>query len=308
MHPTNDRLKTLVEHCEYLSITSSDLLYPESDPSQALTLLQVNSPQCEAVIALQGAQLLSHRAEGGHDLLWLSPIARFAPGKAIRGGIPLCLPWFGRHSDNSKPQHGFARTQEWQLSQADYNHKGQVELSWELNNYSDTPHPMFAWRFRARLTMKLGRAIEMGLTVTNLDSRPMPLSWAMHSYHPVHNLGQVRISGLSDCDYLDNTCALERFTQRGDVVFNGELDRIYLSVAEVQVIHTQPSVVVKGTNCHSAIVWNPGPEKAAGMTDIGAEHYTEFVCLERGNTADNGLSVEPGKSHHARIDISLGEV
>lgn len=300
-------LAATLENCDYVTLTSSDCLFTETDHSSPIPLLQVTSPLCHAVIAPQGAQLLSHRSEDGRDLLWLSPKANFAAGKSIRGGIPICLPWFGKHPDSKKPQHGFARNEEWQLLQATNDNTGKVELTWLLNQHATAPHALFNWTFNAQLVMTLGRKIKMRLHVTNLDSTPMPLSWALHSYHPVSELSRVKITGLDGCDYLDNTHQLERFSQQGDICFDGEFDRIYLSVPASQTIETTDPIRITGEQCYSAIVWNPGAERAAAMIDIGSENYTGFVCLERGNASDNAVTLQPGETHQACITIEFSE-
>ena len=296
-------ISNLVNNCPFVSIQSSSRLFPQHASTADLPLLQIESPLCSAVVAIQGAQLLSHQLISGSDLLWLSPNAIFKPGKSIRGGIPICLPWFGKHADADKPQHGFVRNEDWQLQHASTNSENEVTLIWKFSNYSSQPHPLFPWRFDARLTMILGESIRFSIEVINRDSTPMPLTWALHSYHPVSDLTEAKIDGLEKCEYLDNTQGLLRFPAEDNIAFGSEFDRIYLNVPEIQNIRTEPPIRVQGNHCHSAIVWNPGIKVAEQMVDIGLDHYDEFICLERGNTADNALLLKAGDSHRADICI-----
>src|SRR5690625_2593427 len=168
-------LETLLSQYRTVSLTNSQELYPESE-GQGLPLIQVKSPLCQAVIALQGAQILEFKNSAGTPLLWLSPQCQFNPGPALRGVIPLCLPWFGPHpTAASKPQHGYARTRNWELSQVAENDEGRCELTFEL--VSD-PGPLFDYAFTCVLRMTLSRHVDIQLSVTNRDSQAFDFSWA----------------------------------------------------------------------------------------------------------------------------------
>lgn len=317
-----DNINPILSGCAHVRLSNSQALYPDRQNEDALPLLVVENDQCIASIAFQGAQLLtfsSLSAKGlpATDLLWLSPTAIFKNGKAIRGGIPLCLPWFGPHaSDSAKPQHGFARNRLWSLSDAKAIHSGCTQLTWELNYPSsslDQKPLLFEGSFTAQLIMTLSDTVDIQLRVNNTGRDSFPLSWALHSYHPVANVASAEVTGLDQCEYLDNTDLEDsesypthkrRKLQSGNLVFTGEVDRVYVSVPTTQQLSCEGhQLTVEADNCHSAIVWNPGKELATNMADIGAEHYTGFVCVERGNTADNTLELAPGEEHTASIRI-----
>lgn len=327
-----DKLVLLLSRCAHLHLSDSSTEFPTRQNESSLPLLVAQNDQCTATIALQGAQLLTFKnhataAVGSPEtnLLWLSPTAIFKTGKAIRGGIPLCLPWFGPHnSDPAKPQHGFARNRPWSLIDAQPVNAGTTQLTWELlypdpQNPSELDNALFEGSFRVHLTMTLSNVIELQLTVSNTGTESFPLSWALHSYHPVADISTAEVAGLDQCEYLDNTdweddlendnrypAVKCRKRQSGHVRFSGEVDRAYVSVPEKQQLISQKTrLSVTATNSHSAIIWNPGEEVATTMADIGAEHYRGFVCIERGNTADNTLSLPPGESHSASVSISI---
>lgn len=245
---------------------------------EGLPLLHYDGKHCRAVIALQGAQVLEFQPAQQPELLWLSPRARFASGYSIRGGIPLCLPWFGPHpSQANAPKHGLARLRDWQLQSA--RPEGEdLQLRFVLNADAE---PTFPHPWRAELTVMLGQALDLTLTLHNTGDQPFDCTWAFHSYLAVADLQTAKVRGLSDCTYLDNTANLAPRQQAGAVTFGGEVDRVYTGVDGQQQLIGETPVRLSGKACDSVVVWNPGPELAARITDIGP-HYGEFVCVERG--------------------------
>lgn len=290
------------------AIPASDL-YPQARAQEGgqLQLLRVSNPSCTAVLALQGAQVLSFQPRQHRDLLWLSPNASLRTGSAIRGGIPLCLPWFGvNQRDPDKPRHGIARLSRWTLEHAGNDTRDNTKLKLSLRQYGETPHPQFDYAFEAVLEASFGKELKLELSVSNRSNASMPLSWALHSYHPVSLLDKVTITGLQQSDYLDNTRGLERFTQRQQPRFNGEFDRVYLDVGKQQKIISQPGICVSADNAPSAIVWNPGADLAASMADLGTNMHRQFICLERGAAFDNEQTLAPGATLHAHVTIAPG--
>lgn len=301
---------------ESFTVTKMDSAeyYPlhQHENNIGLPLTIVENAQATMVIAEQGAHVLSFIPKGKPDLLWLSPKAAFVKTKAIRGGIPVCLPWFGvNQRDNSKPSHGFARNVDWcleEVTQVDNDvNGGSTQLVFSLKQFSVTAHPLFDYCFAARLTFLMSDRLTIDVEVDNLAAQVLPFSWALHSYHPVRDLASVYISGLEQCIYLDNTNNLTRQRQEGVVVFDGELDRAYVDVGEVQMICDSESagdaIVVAASESRTAIVWNPGAEKAAAMKDVGAENHTEFICLERGDAFDNEVDILAGETFKATVEL-----
>lgn len=283
-----------------VSISNSCVLYGSSE---ALTLLTVESPLCSAVIALQGAQLLEFKPKGSQPWLWLSPKAIFQDGHPIRGGIPVCAPWFGvNQQDPTKPKHGFVRDRDWQLSHITESPTGVVKLTFQLNSEVDDltllPH-----EFSLKLTLTLSESIDISFSVHNLSSSVMPFSWALHSYFCVDSLKAVRVSGLENNTYLDATNAFLSIKQKGAVCFMSEVDRVYESVGAEQEIKGSPGLLIKGDNCPTAIVWNPGAELAEKMADITAAHYDEYICVERGAAFGNTWTLAPNQSVTAQLAI-----
>ncbi len=297
----NSKLIESIEQTRYVSLTDSRQLYGSAEP---LPLIKIASPHCDAVIAIQGAQLLEFCPKDGQPLLWLSPKALFSPGKAIRGGIPVCAPWFGVHTaDATKPKHGFVRNHPWQVTHISEHEDDTVELSFQ---YRSTPADLtlFPHPFQLTLKLTLNECLKMSLAVQNLGDSIMPFSWALHSYFPIENLPEVRVKGLDNNDYLDAVEHFSRKLQQGDVAFNGEVDRVYESVGEQQIIAGLPTINITGTECPTAIIWNPGAALAGEMADIGIEHYAEYICVERGAAFNNSWQIAPGHTTAATLTIT----
>ncbi|WP_051687015.1 D-hexose-6-phosphate mutarotase [Microbulbifer sp. HZ11] len=282
---------------DYLTRTDSGALYGKP----GLDLLLVETGQCRAVIALQGAQVLEFTAQGRAPLLWLSPSASFAPESAVRGGVPLCLPWFGENrSDPSKPKHGLVRSRLWTLDTSEERADGEVQLKLSFEHTGDA---LFADSFACALTIGLGQSLTFELELTNTADRTVEFSWALHSYFAVADVNQVQVEGLSGVEYLDKTRDFARDRLEGKQTFSGEVDRVFEHASAEQTIITPNPIKARSENCHTVITWNPGAELAATIGDIGAD-YAGFVCVEHGNAFANSWRLGAGESASARLQLS----
>lgn len=263
-----------------------------------LDLLLMETPLCRAVIAEQGAQLLEFQAVDREPLLWLSPAAQFTAGKPVRGGIPLCLPWFGiNRADPDKPKHGLVRNRPWTLAGSEVQPDGELELRFAFNHGGDA---LFEAGFHCEVVMRLGRTLKLDLQLQNCGPATAEYSWAWHTYFPVENVREIEVHGLEDTEYLDNTCELQRATQKGPLTFPGEVDRVFENAGTHQRILTDHPISLTSENCHSVITWNPGAELAAGMADVG-DHYRGFVCVEHGNAFANSWQLDAGEVAEATL-------
>lgn len=294
-------LEQLLESSDFLHLTTSGEHYPNS-AGTGLPLLRLHTPLCSATVALQGAQLLDFECEQGEPLLWVSPRCNFSAGTALRGGIPICLPWFGPHpSDSKKPKHGFARNQPWQLDRALMLSNGSAELTF---TFASPANALFEFDFTAQLTMILGKTAKLAITVTNTDSKAFACSWVLHSYHKVSSLDKVRVKGLAGKTYLDNLESHTEKYQPDDVHFSGEVDRIFPGVENELTIETSPRIAIKHGGCPSVVVWNPGAELAAKMADVGAGNEQHYICVERGAVLQEQWHLTAGESKSAWIEFA----
>lgn len=299
-HQQNDELLNIIARCDYLELTTSKSAFPQSKGS-GLPVLSLDTPLCKAYIALQGAHLVSFEPKNGQPLLWVSPNCDFTPGVALRGGIPICLPWFGPHAtDPQKPKHGFARNQDWALSQANLTEDGIAHLVFELDSPANA---LFDYHFAAQLHLSLGRSIKAELTLSNKDEIEFDCSWALHSYFPVSSLSDVRVKGLSERTYLDNLEKHAEKFQSGDVSFPSEVDRVFPAVENAVSIAGNPNIEITHHNCPSVIVWNPGSANAAKIADIGAGNEQTYICVERGAVLSEKWHLRAGESASAWMEI-----
>ncbi len=244
-----------------------------------------------------GAQVTRWAPTGADPVLWLSPRARFEPGAAIRGGVPICFPWFGPgRSGDLAPAHGFARITPWRLT-AEVVGEAAVNLTFELTQ-DDASAEAFPHRYHAAYRVGLGPELALDLTVTNTGDEPFEVDEALHAYLAVGDVREVWLEGLDGARYLDKVGDGEG-TQQGDVRFTGETDRVYHSGGPVRLVDPQlgRTLVVGTRDAHNVVVWTPWWAKAGQAGDIGEAAWTSFVCVEAANALEDYVTVAPGSSH-----------
>lgn len=258
---------------------------------------RIATPACHALVSAQGAQVLAFQARGQAPLLWLSPQALYQPGRAIRGGIPLCFPWFGpAPADTALPAHGFARLRDWTLVEAGPAGDA-LQLEFALDD-DDATRALWPHDFSARLRMTFGRHLALRLTVTNTGASDFRFSFAFHSYFPVADSAAAHVEGLDGDLYVDQAAAgRPRARQDGLLRFAGETDLLYLHTAGLCRLVDEGgnrSIRIAAPECRSVITWNPGPEKSARLADMGADAWRGMACVESGNVEDDAVSLPPG--------------
>jgi glucose-6-phosphate 1-epimerase len=274
-----------------------------------MTRAVVTTPLGGAEVYLHGAHVTRYRPAGEPDVLWLSPRSVYRADKAIRGGVPICFPWFAaREGDPSAPMHGFARTSEWRVDSVAQPADGSVEMIFELRADEQTRRA-WPWSFAARYHVRVGRVLELVLRVMNGGTDAFEFEEALHSYLAVVDVRRVRIAGLEGTTYIDKTDA-NKHKPQGDqaVTFNGETDRIYTStrsmcVLEDPALGRRINVAKEGSD--STVIWNPWTERAKAMADVGEDAWPGFVCIETCNVGDQRVTVQPGETHEMRAAIGV---
>ncbi len=266
--------------------------------------IAVTSAQASARISLQGAQIIQWTPQGEKPIIWLSDAATFRPGKSIRGGAPICWPWFGPHATRADfPAHGFARTLSWEMLTAAAQPDGTVRIALHLP--SDAM-PKDQWPHDTTLEchFTIGTQLEVNLVTHNRSAHSLPLSQALHTYFRIGDIRQIQLTGLEDCPYLDKTLNGLHATQQGAVHFSQETDRIYLNSRRDILIEDpvlQRRIRITKSGSASTVVWNPWIEKSTKMGDMGDEGYLTMVCVENANAADDTIQLAPGQVHHLRV-------
>jgi len=264
-------------------------------------LIKIDNGKARALISLYAGQVLSFQsANQAHDLLFVSDTAYYQEGKAIKGGIPVCWPWFGPDpEDRGRAAHGFVRNRPWTVRATETLADGDTRITLGLVDSTET-RGIWPSAFDLSLEVTVGNGLRVELLTRNTDDQPFTISQALHCYFNVGAIGQVQVLGLDDIDYLDKTADGGRNTQAGTVRFDQEVDRIYLDVPSGLVIDDAAlgrRINITFTGSHTAVVWNPWAELSATMGDLGDDDYQRFVCVETANAANDTIELKPGGEH-----------
>jgi glucose-6-phosphate 1-epimerase len=274
-----------------------------------LTRLWVDTAEAQAEIYLQGAHVAQWRpATAVHPVLFMSAQSQFAPGKAIRGGVPVVFPWFGDRTDGLPgPAHGFARTLPWEVVAAERRADG-VGVSFRLLP-SQMTRDLGYDDFVAIYEVVVGKALELKLTVENVGYTPLTIGEALHAYFAVSDIHQVEVAGLKGTEYYDKADGGKRKRQGEEAIrFRRETDQLHVDATEPVTIADpgwRRRVVIEKQGSASTVVWNPWTEKAKRLADLGEEAWPHFVCVEPANAAENAVTVEPGAVHTMGVKVRL---
>ena len=269
-----------------------------------LVIARISNAQASATVALQGAHLLEWTPRGQRPVIWLSKDATFAPGKSIRGGIPICWPWFGAHaSEADYPAHGFARTAPWQVTAASTLDDGATQLRLALPE-NETTRALWPHATPVEYTLTVGRQLQLALLTRNKGHRDVTLSQALHTYFMVDDVHSACVTGLDGYNYLDKVQNFARQQQQGTIHFNAEVDRVYLDAPGDCLIHDpglKRCIRIRKQGSASTVVWNPWQEKSQQMGDMGEQGYQTMLCVESANAADDAVTIAPGGEHCLRV-------
>lgn len=256
----------------------------------------------QVLIALLGAQVLSwHRR--GSDVLFTGSAAEFAPGKLVRGGVPLVFPWFGDHpTDRRLPAHGFARTLTWQLASADPGPAVVLTTTDDAATRTLWPHA-----FALELAVTLGDTLRLALTVRNPGDRELVCEEALHTYFAVGDVHRAAVHGLEGVAFTEHAAAPEGpWDARAPLRFRAETDRIFQATPdriELRAPALQRAIDLTTTGARSAIVWTPWPAKAARLAGLAGDDWERFCCIESANVREHALRIPPGGSHTLALEL-----
>jgi len=259
-------------------------------------LVEVSNEYAQAKISVYAGQV------------FLSSKAYYQSGKAIKGGTPICWPWFGPDPEaKGRASHGFMRNRMWQMRAASSTPDGATKITLGL---VDTPETREIWdySFDFAIAITVGKVLTVELITQNTGEQAFSITQALHTYFKIGDLNQVAVLGLNGQEYIDKVDGGQQKTQTGDVTFDGECDRIYLDVPSELVIDDRSlnrKIKVTATNSKTAIVWNPGAEISAKMADLGDQDYKSFVCVETANAANEIIEVGAGQQYVMTAEYAL---
>lgn len=279
----------------------------QAELSAGLPALIIEHTTTKAKISLYGGQVLSWQPKDQKEVFWLSKNTAFKQGKAIRGGIPLCWPWFGAHpndNENKEGNHGFAREQLWQLANIDINEQGvEVRLTWQGENIKGL------WPFACHLEQVLffGQSFKQSLQMQNLSDVDTYYTGALHSYFLVSSPKEVKIPALEQASFDDKLTG--RFCQPQALENGvGPIDRVYHTHNTMTIVDNQwqRAIELKASNTQQWVFWNPGTDLANNMADIHLHGEQEFVCLEAASTQKQRLAA--GQQAVMEQEISITNI
>lgn len=277
----------------------SELIFKQL--ASGTTLIEIDTPQATATISLEGGQVVTwHPKSQSEPVLWVSKLAQFVPGKAIRAGVPICWPWFGSHPTNSKlPGHGYARITPWQVNVTEMLSDGTFHLSLTMG---ENELAKLHWPQQVVLTIEVfvGDTLTIKLTSTNESNQNITLTEGLHTYFNIGDVSTTQVLGFDGVEFVDLTRNNARRVQNGPITFEAELGRIFLNSKESCMIEDQAfrrRINVKKQGSLSTAVWNPWAETASTIADLGEDGWRNMICVEGANALDNAVTISPNASH-----------
>ncbi len=281
-----------------------------------LVAIGIKNKAATAEIFLQGAQLSRYCRHQESPILFLSDACDYKEGVSLRGGIPICWPWFGNLDKNPEavtqqipaeyvknaPAHGFVRGQDWQLVAIETPSDSLTTIELEYKNKSSNSY----WPFAAHLHYKVtvGETLSACLTVSNMDAHAFTYSSALHSYFCVSDIHRARIHGFEEAAYIDAADHWSAKQQQQSIRFTNEVDRVYGTAGtHVQLKDTQRTLAIDSKGSHSTVVWNPWIDKSQRLSQFNNDDYCRMVCIETANVMDDVITLGTGEKHALSITI-----
>jgi glucose-6-phosphate 1-epimerase len=267
------------------------------DAAPGLPVIEVTAPDAMARIAVQGGQVLEWQPRGHKPVVWVSKAAVYQAGKGVRGGVPVCWPWFG--ALEGKPAHGFVRTRMWEVRETREDLADTVVVRLGIKD-DESSRAMWNHAFDLELIVTVGAALKIELLTRNTGDTPFAISEALHTYFRVGDINQAQVSGLEGTTYLDKVRDFAQAVQTGPITFSGETDRVYVNT-EVDCLIRDPAlgrnIRVAKSGSVSTVVWNPWTEKEKGFADMAAGEYRDMLCVETANAGPEEIVIQPAGKH-----------
>jgi D-hexose-6-phosphate mutarotase len=266
-----------------------------------LPQIAITTDAAEATIYLHGAHVTHYQPSGQQPVLFISKQSHFASGKPIRGGVPICLPWFAaKEDDPAAPMHGFARLFDWTIESTRRIDDDRASVSLRLEAPPESMQKYWPHPFEARYTVSVGNELEMLLQVTNRSSSSFTFTEALHTYLSVADIKQTSVLGLEGTEYLDKVSQTTIRQPSEPIRFTAETDRVYINTMTTCVVDDpllKRKIAIAKTGSKSTVVWNPWIDKAKAMPDFGDDEWPGMLCVETANTRQNPVTLAPGESH-----------
>jgi glucose-6-phosphate 1-epimerase len=272
-----------------------------------LQKVRITAPAAEGEMYLHGAHVTSWKPAGREEVLFLSSQSRWENGHAIRGGIPICFPWFAdKVDDPNAPAHGFVRTKAWRLESIT-----QVENGVAVSMFTESDEDTRRWwpaEFHLAYRVTFGSDLLLELVVTNTGTRSLRFEEALHAYYRVGNVLNARVSGLDAINYIDKTDSNRRKVQHGEIAIVSETDRVYLNTTEAIELEDpflRRRIRVTKENSSTTVVWNPWVQKAHSLSDLADDEWMQMICIETSNVSDFAVDLASDQQHKMKTVVRV---
>lgn len=275
-----------------------------------MPFITVSNKHAEADICLYGAHITNYKPHRTMEVLWMSPESNFQEGVPIRGGIPICFPWFGPHkSDSSKPQHGFARLMYWNVIETAVQPTGETLVRLQLCSSPETK-AFWDYDFCAELSVIVGKTIKVALKISNTSSSSFEYTTALHSYFSLSSIEEITIDGLQNTRYFNQLDSGDYIQETEKLEIHKAETRHYYDT-ETDCVINDPifgrRIKIEKLNSKVTTVWNPWEETCSKIDDIPDDGFHSFVCVETVNAFSFPINLAPGESHETVAIIGLDE-
>ena len=275
------------------------------DSGAGLPVAEITTPDAMARVAVQGGQVLEWQPNGQKPVIWVSRAAVYQTGKGVRGGVPVCWPWFGQLE--GKGAHGFVRVRMWEVREAKTDLADTVVLRLGIKDDEST-RAQWDHAFDLELIVTVGAALKMELVTRNTGDKPFTITDGLHTYFRVGDIKQTRVQGLDGAEYLDKVRDFSKERQSGAVTFSGETDRVYINTTADCLIEDPVfgrTIRVAKAGSTSTVIWNPWTEKEKAFSDMAAGEYANMVCVETVNASPDEITLAPGAKHNLTAFVGV---
>ncbi len=281
-----------------------------------LLAVGIENDSASALVFLQGAQLAHYQRHGEHPVIWLSPHCDYRRGTPLRGGVPLCWPWFGDLASNPLAirrqvplhiagAHGFARNRLWRLESVERPRGDLTRLVLSLN-LEERQEDAWPVATALQLTLEIGQRLKLALEITNRSAQAFFFSGALHSYYAVSDIDRVSVQGLERMTYVDSVGERRYGRQRGLLHIDREVDRIYHGTwSPLKLIDHgwRRVLLISPEGSDSSVIWNPWVDKSRRLSHFADGAFREMLCIETANAGDDFVVLQPSQRH--RLGFTL---
>ncbi|ABW30065.1 D-hexose-6-phosphate mutarotase [Acaryochloris marina] len=272
-------------------------------------IIKINNAHAQAMISVYGGQVLSYRPTSApEDLMFISEQAYYQTGKAIKGGTPICWPWFGPDPESlGRASHGFVRNRLWTVQSTSTTPSQEIKVKLGL---VDTPETRDIWphSFDLSIEFTIGSTLKIELITHNTGEQPFSITQALHTYFQVGDIAPLRVKGLEGAAYIDKVDGGVQKQQSGEIAIAEEVDRIYLGVSPALAVEDPTlnrRIEITASGSQTAVVWNPWVDNSTKMADLKDDDYQKFVCVETANAANEVIEIQSGTAYSLTADYRI---